>query len=680
MYAGDVPLENPLHLTFLRADMAAGRIKAIKIGDAQDMPRVVAVHTGADVAGLGRLAVNEVIPLVCETPFPVLASDVIQAVGQPVAAVLADTRHAAQDAAEAIWLDVDEAALPPPEEVAAQSWTAGDVPARFAAADVIVETCVQHARLAPTPMEPRAIAVRYDPESEGVTIWTSSQTPHRARTQLARILEVDEARLHVIAPDTGGAFGMKASLYPEEVFAVWAALLHRRSVKWTATRSDEFLSATQGRGARCQGRLSVTEDGRFTALEASVEAPVGRWLPNSALVPAWNAARVLPGAYEVTDVALKTRAMACNLAPVGIYRGAGRPEANCLMERLVDKAARATGIDPIEIRKRNLLPPGELPHETATGNLLDSGDYAGALDRLCAIAGYDQALVRRDAARSEGRLSGVGIAFYVEPSGEGWESARVTWHDENHVEVASGSSSQGQARDVTLAQIAAAALEVPLEAIDVRYGDTATCPEGIGAVASRSTAIGGSAVHEACSTLRARKQAGEALPLVVETRYETKGQAWGYGCYMIEVEIDRDTGQLAIGRAVCVDDAGRVINPAQVRGQILGGFAQGLGEAMMEQVAYDEDGQLLTGSFMDYAMPRADDMPPLVIDKTETPSPLNSLGAKGVGEAGTIGAPAAILNAAVDALTPLGITDIDMPLTPGKLWQAIIAAEGKDEP
>jgi len=311
---------------------------------------------------------------------------------------------------------------------------------------------------------------------------------------------------------------------------------------------------------------------------------------------------------------------------------------------------------------------------------LDSGDYAGALDRLRAVAGYDQALVRRDAARSEGRLSGVGIAFYVEPSGEGWESARVTWHDENHVEVASGSSSQGQARDVTLAQIAAAALEVPLEAIDVRYGDTATCPEGIGAVASRSTAIGGSAVHEACSALRARKQAGEALPLVVETRYETKGQAWGYGCYMVEIEIDRDTGQLVIGRAVCVDDAGRVINAAQVRGQILGGFAQGLGEAMMEQVAYDEDGQLLTGSFMDYAMPRADDMPPLVIDKIETPSPLNSLGAKGVGEAGTIGAPAAILNAAVDALTPLGITDIDMPLTPGKLWQAIIAAEGKDEP
>lgn len=675
LFTDDVSLPGALHLAFLRSPVASGRIDTLDLAAARAVAGVHAVHVGADVAMVGVPEVNAVLPLLHPEEFPVLALDNVHAAGQPVAAALAESRAVALDACEAIGLEVTATEVSP-REIARKSWRSGDAEAAFATAPLVVQAHVAHPRLAPSPLEPRAIAVEYLPATDGVTVWLSTQTPHRARSQLARILGRGEDAIHVIAPDVGGAFGMKASLYPEEVFAVWAAFHHRRSVRWTATRSEDFLSATHGRGLTCGGRLALAEDGQFLALEAEVEAPLGHWLPNSALVPAWNAARILPGAYDIAHVSISTSAVAHALAPTGIYRGAGRPEANCLMERLVDDAARATGIDPIELRKRNLVIERALPFRTVTGNLLDSGDYAGLLDRLTTLGAYSTALATRDARRAEGGLAGLGVAFYLEPSGSGWESARVTWGADGQVTVTSGSSSQGHGRDTAFAQIAAETLDLPIERVEVICGDTALCPPGIGALASRSTAIGGSAVFRACEELRARSLRGDPLPMVAEVRYENEGQAWGYGAYLVAVEIDAETGRMEITEATCVDDAGRIVNPAQVEGQIRGGFAQGWGEAMCEAIRYDGDGQLLTGSLMDYALPRAADLPPLSIHKTETPSPMNALGAKGVGEAGTIGAPAAILNAALDALAPLGVRHLDMPLTPDRIWQAITDARG----
>lgn len=668
-FVGDVALEAPLCLHVLRSPVASARLRIGDLAEARALPGVVAVHLASDLGETGALPVNPVLPLHRQPAFPLLAGDTVMAVGQPVAAILAETPAAAADAAELIELDYDSQDTEA-DTLAERVWQAGDCDAAFAEAAHVVEAQITHPVLAPSPMEPRGIAVACEPETGALTIYHSTQTPHRTRSALCAILGLEPDQLRVIAPHVGGAFGMKGSVYPEEVLAVWAARHHRRNVRWIATRSEEFLSATHGRGLETRGRLALDADGRFLALEAEVQAELGAWVPNSGLIPAWNAARVLPSGYAIDTLKVTTTA---HLGPVparGIYRGAGRPEANMLMERLVDEAAQATGLDPLEIRRRNLRAPDALPAETATGNRLDSGDYAGALDLLSSTCGYEDAIRSRDARRKQGELVGLGVCFYVEPSGEGWESARVTL-DGDRAEIASGSSAQGQHRITAYAQIAADALGLPPEAITVRFGDTGTCPEGIGALASRSTAIGGSAVWEACRKAAARRDAGENGPIVEETRYETGGQAWGYGAVLAMLSVDADTGAITLERLDCVDDTGRVINPALVKGQILGGLAQGLGEALMEAVEIDADGEVLTGSFMDYAMPRADDMPPVAFHKMETPSPLNLLGAKGVGEAGTISAPAAILNAALDALRPLGVKDLTMPLTPCKVWAAM---------
>ena len=677
-FTDDVALDAPLYLAFLRSPVASARILSLDLEAAAASPGVHAVHRAADLGATSALSVNTVLPLERALPFPILARNTLDCIGQPVAAVLAESAAAAQDGVESIGLDIEGSPLPDPDRIAGRSWNRGDVERGFREARTVVEVEIRHPRLAPSPMEPRAIAIRYDRGTDAATIYQSTQTPHRSRSEFAKILQVDPDRLRVVAPAVGGAFGMKASVYPEEVFAVWAALHHRRDVKWTATRSEEFLSATHGRALTTRGRLALDADGSFTALAAQVVAPVGPWLPNSALVPALNAARILPSAYDIPNVALATEVRSHPLPPVGIYRGAGRPEANTLIERLVDKAAAVTGRDPLELRRQNMLPADALPHETLTGDVLDSGDYPGL---LTAVAPHHAMLrAERDALRGAGRIAGLGLAFCLEPSGAGWETARVTLREDGSALVASGSSSQGQGRKTAYTQIAADALGLAPERISVLAGDTGTCPEGIGALASRSTAIGGSAVLEACREAAARRDAGEALPITVDTRYENLGQAWGYGAYLALVEVDAETGAMTVLKAHATSDSGQIVNPTLVEGQLIGGFAQGLGEAVMERIVIDADGQLLTGSFMDYAMPRAADIPPLSLEKTTTPSPMNSLGAKGVGEAGTIGAPIAILNAAHDALRPLGVSDLQMPLTPARLWRAMQEARKGSHP
>ena len=674
-FVADAPLRDPLHVTFLRSPVAAGRIAILDGAEAMVLPDVHAVHTGDDVAHLGALSVNDVIPQETPLPFPILAQDTVKAVGQPIAAVLARSDAAGLDAVETMLLDIEETDLPDPQTIATQHWQTGDCAAAFARADTIVEATISHSRLAPSPMEPRGIAVAYDPARDRLTIWHATQTPHRTRSELARILAIDPARIRVIARDVGGAFGMKASLYPEEVFAVWAALHHRADVRWIATRGEDFLSATQGRGLHTQGALALDSAGRFLALRATVTAPVGHWLPNSALIPAWNGARILPSGYAIDTVDITTRAQSTPFAPVGIYRGAGRPEANALMERLVDKAARALGRDPLEIRRQNLIPSAQLPYVTATRNTLDSGDYAAALDLLQSQSDLAALRAEQTRRRAAGEVVGIGLAFYLEPSGSGWESARVVLHPDGRAEIASGSSSQGQSRRDSYRTIAAKTLDIDPEHITVTLGDTGTCPAGIGALASRATAIGGSAVAEACRKARTQRDAGETGMITVDEVYENRGQAWGHGACLVSLSIDPETGKPTLEKVICVDDAGTIINHDAAMGQITGGFAQGLGEALMEAVHYDEEGQLLTGSFMDYALPRAADMPAVDIHALCSPSPMNVLGAKGLGEAGTISAPIAILNAVLDALAPLGIEDLDMPLTPSMLWHAMTTAQ-----
>ncbi|MEJ6387973.1 xanthine dehydrogenase family protein molybdopterin-binding subunit [Gymnodinialimonas ulvae] len=676
-FVADVALTAPLHLNFARATTASGSLGALDLSAARAVAGVHAVHTGTDVSGLGVLSVNEVIPLSRVPGFPLLAQGQIGGLGQAVAAVLGETPMAARDGAEAVQWDVDETGADGPDRsvVAEKNWRTGDPEAAFDAAAHVVEATITHPRLFPSPMETRGIAVEY--ADEALTIWSSSQTPHRARTEIAQILRMDAGRLRVIAPDVGGAFGMKGSVYPEEVFAVWAAMTHRRSVRWIASRGEDMLSATQGRGLRSRGRLALSGDGRFTALEAWIEAPVGAWLPNSALIPAWNAARILPGPYDIESVAIETRAVPIAPAPMGIYRGAGRPEAACLMERLVERASTQLKRCAVDLRVQNVYPSGALPTRTVTGNLLDSGDYPTTLLRASDLIGYSALRREQSQARTKGRLFGVGAALYLEPSGEGFETARVTLCTDGSLHVASGSSSQGHGRETAYAQIAGELFDLPPDRVTVIQGDTETCPPGIGAVASRGTAIGGSAVFTAAERVRARSLRGDTLPICEEVRYQNEGQAWGHGLYVVVVEIERETGVPRILKAACLDDAGRLVNPAFVKGQVRGGFAQGLGEALMEQVVYDADGQLLTGSLMDYALPRATDVPSIEIFAQETPTPMNALGVKGVGEAGTIGAPAAILNAVLDALGPLGVTHLDMPLTPCKIWTAIRDAEEK---
>ncbi len=675
VYTGDVALTDPLYLAFVRSEIPSGTITAMDLTDARAVRGVIGVHDGTDVAHLGAMSVNPILPLSVTPRFHALAQGVVDCLGQPLAAVLAETTQVALDAAEAIAPRIEAREERFSEAVASRRWRTGDPEDAFRTAAHVVEASVRHPRLAPSPLEPRAIAVEW--AKDIITIWHSTQTPHRSRSELSRILGIDEQRLRVIAPDVGGAFGMKASLYPEEVFAVWAALHHQRSVRWCATRGEDFLSATHGRGLTSRGRLAVAEDGRFLALEARISAPVGPWLPHSALIPAWNAARILPGGYDIDTVDIATQAVPDGKGPTGIYRGAGRPEAASLMEALVDRAGRACGMDPVMIRERNLHGSGALPVRTATGNLLDSGDYPRALSDACIAADYPTLRAGQKTARADGGLSGIGVAFYLEPSGEGFETARVSIAADGRVTVASGSSSQGQGRETGYAQIAAEALGISPEQIDVFQGDSSICPAGIGAVASRGTAIGGSAVFVACERLRARLLRGDTAPIVEDERYEAEGQAWGYGVYIVAVEVEMDTGAISLTHATCLDDAGRAVNPAFIEGQIRGGFAQGLGEALMEQVVFYDNDQLLTGSLMDYALPRATDMPDLTIIGSEHPSPLNALGVKGVGEAGTIGAPAAILSAVLDALAPLGVDDLDMPLTPCKIWMAIRAAEEK---
>lgn len=653
----------------LRTDQAMIGLTSPDTSDAMEMPGVRLVLTGADFAGCGKAAINPFLPMDPPTPFEPLVSSRAWAVGQPVAAVVAETLNQALDALETLVPDTEPADFDREHPIATEQWSTG----REGAATRGVSVVTRWPVAAPTALEPRAVLAI--PDGDRLTVHVTSQSVHRVRDNLATILSIDPEKLRVVATDVGGSFGAKASITPEDVVVAEAARRLQCPVKWTATRQEEMQGGALGRGAELLGTLFLDAEGAPVAVSADLRFPLGAWMPFSALVPMRNAGRILPGPYAIEDVDIAGAVRLGPTSAIGIYRGAGRPEAALLLERLMDLAARDQDVDPLEYRRRHVLPAFSTPLRTPTGEMLDSGDYPGLLDALALKGDY---IGRRAAVaerRRSGEVVGLGIALYIEPCGVGHETATLTAFPDGTFLLASGSSAQGQGRETAYARIAAEVLGCSADRVIVRHGDTETCPDGVGAFASRGTAIGGSAVLSAAREMAERlSRFGGVLPAegsTVHVRYEPEGEAWASGACLAQIRIDAETGVPAVEDIVWIDDAGVVIDPVLVEGQLLGGLAQGLGTAMMEGMIYDEDGQLLSGSLMDYAVPRAADMPPVRIDHLHTATEANALGAKGVGEAGCIGVPAAIGNAVMDALAPYGVRHLDFPFTSEKLWRAM---------
>ena len=689
-FTDDIRIAGCLHAAFVRSPEAHGRIARIETAEAAALPGVAAIFTGADLASLGSTSVNPLMPEIRPLPPAALAMDVVTSVGAPVALVVAETAAAATDAAESVRVEIEavpsDTAPAGTEAVRAREiWRTPAPDTRNAAAQASVS--LRQPLLAPATLEPRGLVADAATEPGRLTVWLGSQSPHRGREELAAVLGLDADRVRVVAPDVGGAFGMKASLYPEDIAIAFAALSLGRCVKWVATRSEDFLAATQGRGQSIEASLSAAADGALLHLEATVRAPLGSWMPYSAVVPARNAGRILPGPYKVASAGIEAAGVETRRAAVGIYRGAGRPEAALAMELLIERLAEALDLPAEDVRRRNFVAAADMPWTTPTGQRLDSGDYRAAYDRAVALMAAPNA----SEPEADGLLRGKATVAYIEPSGLGWETARLTLDPDGSIVAATGSTAQGQGRTTAVQQIVGDRLGVDPNTVAVVHGDSRAPATAIGALASRSTPIGGSALVEACNTLRRQAEARlresvgdtpdwtaiarQTGGLAADGTYTAAGEAWGYGAVGCAVAIDPETGVLTVERLVWVDDAGTVVNPMLAEGQLLGGIAQGIGEAVLERIVYDDDGQLLTGSFMDYGIPRAADMPPVTLERMETPSPANLLGAKGIGEAGAIGAPAAIACAVMDALRPLGVKHLDMPYSPARLWHAIPSAE-----
>ena len=736
-YVDDIAPPGCAHVVLLRSPHAHARIARLDVEPARRAPGVVAVVTGADVKHLQPMPVNRIMPDMRVPPHPIIADGLVHAAGTPVAAVVADSVYAARDAADLIDVTYEPLpALPEPEGAVAEgaptlypeiagnrSFTRtlreGDAARAVAGAARVVSLRVVQQRLSAVAMEPRSVLATFDASTEELTLWTSCQAPFRVRAEVARLLDLPESRVRVIAPDVGGGFGVKTGPYREEVLLGWLARRLGRPVKWIATRGEDQITTNQARGSVCEGELAVDAEGRIAALRARITAPLGATLMNAAAGSPWNHARLLPGCYVVPACDITVTGALTTTTPVSAYRGAGRPEACFVIERLMDTAARAIGLDPAEIRRRNFIPAESFPFRTATGQVYDSGNYHLALERALAAADYT-GLRREQAERRErGEIVGIGLASYVEPCALGWESGSIKVERSGRVTAITGSSAHGQGHETTFAQIVADHLGVTPDDVVVVHGDTRSGPEGFGTFGSRSVALGGSALQRVAVDVREKGRriaarlleaavpdvigvpggfqvtgvpqrrvmwrevaaaayaGGHALPpgdtpgLEATTYFQPETEVWTFGAIVCAVRIEAETGRLVIERLVWVDDAGTIINPLLAEGQLHGSLAQGLGQALIEAIVYDGDGQLLTGTLMDYAIPRADEVPHVLIEKTCTPSPRNPLGAKGVGEAGCIGIPPAVVNAAVDALAPLGITHLDMPLTPARLWAAL---------
>ncbi|MDO9708258.1 xanthine dehydrogenase family protein molybdopterin-binding subunit [Paracraurococcus lichenis] len=757
-YTDDINRPGQTYATILRSPHAHARIRGIDLAAARSMPGVIAIFTGEDMQGIGGLPCgwqihNKDGSPMAEPPHPVLAQGKVRHVGDSVAVVIAGTRAQARDAAEAIEVDYDvlpavastEAAIAAGAPVVhdgvagnlCYDWHIGDPAVNAAAfqnAHKVVEFELVNNRLVPNAMEPRAAIGDYDPTTGEYTLYTTSQNPHVIRLLMgAFVLQLPEHKLRVVAPDVGGGFGSKIFHYAEEAIVTWAAGKIARPIKWTADRTESFVTDAHGRDHVTKAKLALDKDGRFLALHVRTLANMGAYLSTFATsVPTYLYATLLAGVYTTPTIYAEVKAVFTNTTPVDAYRGAGRPEATFLLERLVDVAAREMGMDRVEIRRRNFIPADAFPYQTPVALQYDSGDYQATLEMGLKSAGWESFEQRRAEAKARGRLRGIGISTYVEACGIApsatvgalgaraglYEVGTIRVHPTGSVTVLTGTHSHGQGHETTFAQLIADRLGVPMAQVDIVHGDTAKIPFGMGTYGSRSLPVGGTAIVKAMDKIvtKARKIAAHLMEASVEDVEFDRGtfrvagtdrtKSWGEvcltayvphnypieelepgleetafydpknftypgGCHICEVEIDPDTGHVDVVNFTAVDDVGRVINPMIVEGQVQGGVCQGIGQALLETAVYDESGQLLSASFMDYQMPRANDLPPVSVATHTTLCTHNPLGVKGCGEVGAIGSPPAVINAVVDALKDYGVRHIEMPATPAKIWNII---------
>lgn len=709
-YTADLDTTGALHAVFVRSDRAHARVISVDLDAARAMPGVTGAYGAGDLGTFGvfpaflRYAGRDGAPL--RSPGrPPIAGHVVRHVGEIVAVVVADSEAAALDAAEAVAVEYDDlepligldAALAGPAihavapgnlaiEVQAGDSTATE--ARLAASAHVVSLTVDLPRLAPAPMEPRSALARHDADTGRYLLHAPHQGAPEPRRDLAAVLQEPEDRIDVLADHVGGAFGARGPAYPEQALLLRLAKMLGRPVAWRGSRLEAFATDHPGRGTRLTGRLGLDERGRFTALDMVYEADLGAYVtPVGAHINVHNPIQTLTGAYRIPQASALFRLVFTNATPLGPYRGAGRPDMAFLVERLVDEAARRTGFDRITLRRRNLVPRTAFPYVTTSGSRYDSGDYRALLDQALEGIGWRERRARASAARRQGLLHGIGLSLFVEVAGGG----PVT-HDEVRLRLEPGeggsrvvvetlAQSTGQSHAQTFRDLVAAELRVPPDRVVIRA--VAQGLAGAGAFASRATSAVGVALVEACRLFR-EQAAGDVDMLLVDagrsagfapvTASAPNSLTFPSGCHAAEVTIDPETGVVALVRYVAVDDAGRVLSAPVVHGQIRGGVAQGFGGAILERMVLDPDGQILTSSFMDYAVPRAGDLVAIEARVIEVPSPNNPLGVKGVGEAGTTGAMGAVANAVSDALASAGCPPLDIPMTPERVWKALRTA------
>ncbi|MGM0591354.1 MAG: xanthine dehydrogenase family protein molybdopterin-binding subunit [Halobacteriota archaeon] len=743
-YTDDIQRPRMTHLAIKRSQHANARIESVDTSAAAAIDGVVAVFTADDIDVSGNIPTGWLLDTLEQVDHPILASDRVRYQGDAIAVVVAEERYLAHDAVDRIEVEYErlDAVTDPGEALEAGApvlhddvgsntaftWEigdAGETDAAFDAADHVVDIDLENQLLIPNAMEPRAAVAEYNPADDELTVHMTSQNPHLHRLLMSGVIDHPEHKLRVRAPDVGGGFGSKIHHYVDEALVAWSAKQVERPVKWQATRSESYLTDALGRGHLTHAEMALDDDGTITGLRVDTKANLGAYLSTFApAVPTYLYGTLLSGQYDIPAIHCSVTGAFTNVPPVDAYRGAGRPEASFVVERLVYLAAAELGMDPAEFRRQNFV--GEFPHQTPVAVVYDSGDYEKPLDRALELLDYEQFRDRQERARDEGRYLGIGFSAYIEACGLApselagqlgaqaglWESSLVRFQPSGTVTAYVGTSGHGQGHHTTFAQIVAH--ELGIEEI----------PQGMGTYGSRSAAVGGSAVVKSSQKLveKARQIAAHQLEAGVDdiqfeqgeffvsgapersmhiqtvalqaylahdlpegmepgleatSFYDPENFVFPFGVHAAVVEVDPDSGEIDIDQYVAVDDVGNQINPKIVEGQIHGGVAQGVGQALYEQAVYDDSGQLITGSMQDYTVPKAEHVPSMETDSTVTPSPHNPLGVKGVGEAGTIASPQAVVNAVCDALEPFGIDHVDMPLTNERVWRAINAEGGE---
>jgi len=731
-YVDDIVLTNMAYMSVLRSPYPHARIVRIDASEALSQPGVLAVVTGDDVADLVPPRQGDSDGESGAPARAPLAAGKVTYVGDPVLALVATTRAQAVDALEAVIVEYDELpgtgdpelamedGAPQLQEYAENNiddrrpFSKGDPAGAFAQADVTISVRMVSQRLSPNPMETRGVVAQYERGSKELTVWSSTQCAHFVRDAICLAMKLPQTKVRTIAPEVGGGFGCKIGAYPEDVLAAYLARKLERPIKWIEGRTEHVQATVHGRAQVAYLDLAARQDGRITGLRLRLIVDSGAY---SASWLGETTAGMVTGCYDIPNIESETLTVLTNKTPLGAYRGAGRPEAAYYIERAIDVLADRLEMDPAEIRRVNFIPPEAFPYQLPDWPVFDSGEYAATLDVALERSNYQQLRQDQERARAEGRLMGIGLASYVEVCGFGWETSTVRMEADGTVTIYTGISPHGQGQETTFAQMAADVLGVQPEQVNVLYGDT-SMGSGSGTMGSRGTAVGGPAVHRASQAVQEKMRqiaahlmeaapedlelgdgawnvkgvpdrstsiediaraayAGANLPegmepgLTAVNNFRPETFTAPFGTHVVVVEVDRETGQVEIRKIMTVDDCGTLMSPQLVQGQVHGGIAQGISQALFEEVVYSEDGQLLTGNLVDYGVPTLGDLPLYETSHTHTPSLRNDLGIKGIGEAATIGSTPAVVNAVIDALSPLGVTHLDMPLTPGKVWAAI---------